>query len=76
MLSIELPNNLIEKWQLMLTDNDIYATFIGYSFDIVYASTISTKVRCFQNRLIHMVMANNAIFCRYSMMDRNTVWPR
>ncbi len=44
---IEFPNNLIEKWQLLLTENDIDATVIVNSFNKVYAFTVSTKIETF-----------------------------
>ncbi len=47
---MEIPNNLIKKWQLMLIDNYINGVVIGNSFRKVYASIISTKIRCFQYR--------------------------
>ncbi len=55
---MEFSNKCIEKKQLMLTDNDIDATCIGNSFYKVYASTISTTIRSFQYRLLHMIMQN------------------
>ncbi len=42
MAIIEFPNNLIDKWQFMLTANDI-DDVIENSLWKVYASTISIK---------------------------------
>ncbi len=61
---------LFQNGNLCLIYNDIEANAIENSFNKVYVSAISTRIRRFQYRPIHMIMGNNAKFYRYGIKDR------
>lgn len=66
----ENPNNLIEKWSNELQvdmDND----FLHNCFSEIYASSIMTKIRNFQFRLIHRIMGINSKLYKWGIVESN-----
>ncbi len=62
--SLQFLNHLIEIWQEELSNQDIDAEALLNSFQTIYASTISTKIRRFQYRLVHRIIGINHTLCR------------
>ncbi len=69
--SAQFPNHLIEKWKEEMSNQDIDADTLVNSFQKLYASTISTKIRSFQYRMIHRIIGINAKLCRWGIQISN-----
>ncbi len=67
----KFPDHLIQKWQIELDSFEIDADIIMNSFQKLYDSTISTKIRSFQYRLIHRIMGVNSKLFRWGIKASN-----
>ncbi len=65
----QFPTVLAEKWSNYLENDNIDNSFIENSFAKLYASTISTKIRNFQFKMIHRLTATNSKLCKWGLVE-------
>jgi hypothetical protein len=67
------PTALIQKWQheLETDEHEINENVLKQSFDIIYKSTPSTKIRSFQFCLVHRCLGINQKLYEWGMAETN-----
>ncbi len=65
-----VPNPLVEKWKLVLHDPLLNQNIISSNSMKLYATTVSTKIQSFQNRLTHKIMGTNSKLYKWRLDNK------